>query len=382
MSNDNFDDIDPNGSVWDEPEDLTHLEETQLSPNAPDDLAETQPFIDEGETADLGGQEPPPSDTQPISTGKKKRGGSFMKNLGLYISIFLAIMAISAFSGFRYALYQRQENEKVQRARLAAEQYQLAMQDMQKGDYSTASQRLEYVIKMYPAFPGAPEQLSQALLASQSTATPTAVPTATIEPTPDNREAEDLFQQAINSSNSEDWDTVLNALDTLRNTKPDFHTVDVDGMYYVALRNRGVKKIGNGDLEGGIFDITQAEKFAPLDGMAANYRQWAEWYLTGASFWEVDWNQAYYYFSQIVPMAPNLMDSNYITAQQRLATAQVYAATTRLDEVDSYIANKYWCTAHDIFVEAAASQPLDPEMVPTAAYIASKCELNPNSYAP
>jgi tetratricopeptide (TPR) repeat protein len=383
MSNDNNDEFNPSEPLWDEPEDLTHLEETQLSPNAPDDLAETQAFLDDDSNdAEIQEQEALPSDTQPIPAQKKKRGGQWMKHLGVYVSIFLAILAISAFGGFRIALYDRQENEKVQRARVAAEQYQLAMQNMQDGDYSTAVQRLEYVIKMYPSFPGAPEQLSLALLASQSTATPTAMPTATIEPTPDNRAAEELFQQAVNSSNAEDWDTVMNALDTLRNTKPDFRTVDVDGLYYIALRNRGVKKIGNGDLEGGIFDITQAEKIAPLDGMAVNYRQWAEWYLTGASFWEVDWDQAYYYFSQIVPMAPNLMDSNFITAQQRLATAQVYAATTRLDEVDYYIANKYWCTAHDIFVEAAANKPLDAEMVPTAQYIASKCELNPNSYAP
>lgn len=382
MQNDNFDETIPSQPEGDASEDLTHLEETQLSPSAPDDLAATQPYLDNAENiADTQPLVTETSDTQPLPK-KSKKDNKLIQRLGIGISIFIAIVAIGAFSGFQVGLGDRRKNENVQRVRIAAEQYQLALFNMQDGDYSTAAQRLEYVIKMYPEFPGAAEQLTVALLASQATATPTVVPTATLEPTPDNREAEELIQQAENSIVGGDWDTALAALDTLRSTKPEFRTVDVDGMYYIALRNRGVKKASNGDLEGGIFNITQAELFAPVDAEANNWRTWAELYITGASFWEVDWGQVETYFSQIVPYAPNLMDSDFFTAQDRLATAQVESAKTKLDKIPFHMANRYWCTANDIFNQVSAVTSLDPEIVPTAEFVKSKCELSPNSYAP
>lgn len=382
MQNDNFDETIPTQPERDEPEDLTHLEETQLSPNVPADLAATQAYQD-----DSAGIEDPPgmeteiSDTQPLPKVKKK-GNQLLRRISIGVSLFIAIVAIGAFSGFQVGLGDRRQNENVQRARIAAEQYQLALVNMQNGDYTTAAQRLEYVIKMYPDFPEAAEQLTVALLASQATATPTVVPTATLEPTPDNRKAEELILQAENSVAGGDWDTALAALDTLRQTKPDFRTVEVDGLYYSALRNRGVKRASNGDLEGGIFDITQAELFAPIDAEANNWRDWAEDYITGASFWEVDWVQAESYFSQIVPYAPNLMDSNFFTAQDRLATAQVESSKTKLDDIPYYMANRYWCTANDIFNQVSAVTSLDPQIVPTAEFVRSKCELSPNSFAP
>ena len=54
-------------------------------------------------------------------------------------------------------------------------------------------------------------------------------------------------------------------LDTLRRKDPAFHTVEVDGMYYFALRNLGVDLIQAGNLEGGIYELTLAERFAPLE---------------------------------------------------------------------------------------------------------------------
>ncbi len=382
MQNDNFDETMPSSPQGEEPEDLTHLEETQISPTAPADLAATQPFVDgELDPGTPDGTDDLPGDTQPLPK-KAKKNNKLLRRISVGFSIFIAIVAIGAFSGFQIGLGDRRQNENVQRARIAAEQFQLAMVNMQDGDYTTASQRLEYVIKMYPDFPGAAEQLTIALLASQATTTPTVMPTATLEPTPDNREAEELIQQAQNSIAGGDWDTAIAALDTLRNTKPDFRTVDIDGMYYVALRNRGVKRASNGDLEGGIFDITQAELIAPVDAEANNWRTWAELYITGASFWEVDWVQVESYFSQIVPYAPNLMDSDFFTAQDRLATAHVESATTKLDQIPFLMADRYWCTANEIFNEISAVGALDPEIVPTAEFVRSKCELSPNSFAP
>ena len=93
-------------------------------------------------------------------------------------------------------------------------------------------------------------------------------------------------------------------------------------MLFVALRNRGIDKIAQlHDLEGGNYDLTLAERFGPLDSEARNWRDWADLYIRGASFWDVDWGQAIYYFSQLASAAPNLSDLSGWTASSRYMDA-------------------------------------------------------------
>ena len=111
---------------------------------------------------------------------------------------------------------------------------------------------------------------------------------------------------------------------------------------------------------------------------ADSYRQWASWYITGASFWEVNWGQAVTYFGYVVPVAPNLYDSSYITATNRLATAQVGYSYDLVEEADYLLYLKGWCEAHELFRQAADYAPLDPTVQPTADFAAWKCEGNPD----
>jgi hypothetical protein len=92
-------------------------------------------------------------------------------------------------------------------------------------------------------------------------------------------------------------------------------------MFYVAYRNRGAQNIGAGNLEQGIYDLTLAERFGVLDTEAVGYRTWARYYITGASFWGVDWAQAIYYFEQVAPQYPNMHDGTGWTASQRYVEA-------------------------------------------------------------
>ena len=97
-----------------------------------------------------------------------------------------------------------------------------------------------------------------------------------------------------------DWTGAIDTLLLLRKNYPDYMAVKVDDMLFVALRNRGIDKIAQlHDLEGGNYDLTLAERFGPLDAEARNWRDWAELYIRGASFWDVDWAQSVYYFSQL-----------------------------------------------------------------------------------
>ena len=164
-----------------------------------------------------------------------------------------------------------------------------------------------------------------------------------------------------------DWEGAINALLSLRQKYPEHMAIDVDGMLYIALRNRGIDKISiDADLEGGNYDLTLAERFGPLDAEAKNWRDWAELYIRGASFWDVDWEQATYFFSQLAPSAPNLRDASGWTASERYLKAL-------LGYGDWLAANGQWCTARDKY-ELYLTLIADPQVQPTAEFVFEKCD--------
>jgi hypothetical protein len=142
--------------------------------------------------------------------------------------------------------------------------------------------------------------------------------------------------------------------------------VEVDGMLFLALRNRGRDKIINkADLEGGIYDLTLASRFGILDTEATGILNWSTLYITGASFWEIDWGQAAYYFSQVAPHVPNLRDGSGLTAAQRYRTALFNSAKLLAQQ-------KRWCDAA-AQLEIALSIASDPELEQAYADVAQRC---------
>lgn len=84
---------------------------------------------------------------------------------------------------------------------------------------------------------------------------------------------------------NKEWGQAVEAIQRLRDKNVNYRSVDVDGMYYIALRFLGIENVSRGQLEVGIYNLTLAERFAPLDVEAQNYRNWARMYLSAASFW-------------------------------------------------------------------------------------------------
>jgi tetratricopeptide (TPR) repeat protein len=294
---------------------------------------------------------------------------------------FLAVLVLaliaggSAFAGYNSAIDQRTRYQSTLVAGEATNQYILAQQDIAIGNYDRARQRLEYIIKIDPNYPNASEQLAFVLTQQRITATPTFVPTPTLTPTPDYRGRDDLFTQAQNLLIGRDWSGTIDTLLLLRKNYPDYMAVKVDDMLYVALRNRGIDKIAQlHDLEGGNYDLTLAERFGPLDAEARNWRDWADLYIRGASFWDVDWSQAVYYFSQLASAAPNLSDASGWTASNRYMDAL-------LGYGDWFAAREQWCDAqaqYDTYMTLLAS----PQVEPTAIYAADKCTQASNPPPP
>jgi tetratricopeptide (TPR) repeat protein len=321
------------------------------------DTARTIPDLPEGES-----QSSPEGEVSGIVLS---RGWIWL--LVISLIALLAIAGGSAYSGYLSGIEQRTSLEATLVALSAKEQFDLGVQDIEAERYDIARQRFEYVIKINPGYPGVTEKLALVLLELNTTATLTPVPTVTLTPTPDMRGAEELYSHGQLLLAERHWTEAIETLLELRKNEPDYKAVKVDGMLYIALRNRGVQKIlSEADLSGGTYDLTLAEAFGPVDYEASNYRKWADLYVTGASFWGLNWGQAVHYFGQIVLVAPNLRDATNITATERYRQAvQNYG--------DMLIANDQWCQAQELY-QNAFNLTGNPVLEPTVTWLSNRCE--------
>jgi len=221
-----------------------------------------------------------------------KRGRTFL----ISALILLVILGITVFAGYQQGISIRKENKLAIVTQQLTEQFKFATDDIQAGRYEIARQRLEFIISNDPGFPGAQEKLTQVLVLMN---VPTLTVTPSLTPTPDFSGAEQAYAKAGQLIAAQDWPGALGALDEMRKLNPAYQQSQVDGMYYFALRNYGYDLITKqGNLEGGIYQLTLAERFGPLDRDANGIREGARVYIIGASFWELDWSQAVFYFGQ------------------------------------------------------------------------------------
>ena len=213
-------------------------------------------------------------DTAPIKVktqGGKKSGPRRWPWVVLGLFLLIAGVLAGGYYGYQEGIRNRLSRQATEIAIRAKEQFDLGNQNMADGNYEMARKHFEYVAQIAPGFPGITQKLTQVMVVLTHTdVPPTAVPMATkpplVTPTPDTRGVEDLIKQAQDNLRNKDWDAAIATLDNIRNIDPTYRVVDLDGMYYIALRFRGMDKIlKNGSLEGGAYDLAQAESFAPID---------------------------------------------------------------------------------------------------------------------
>ncbi len=285
-------------------------------------------------------------DTQPIKPIKK---APRWRSILISVLGFLLLIGLGSFGGYSSGIGVRKSAKNEIISKQVSEQYTLALVDIEFGRYETAKERLQFVIDNDSSYPGASEKLTQVLVLS-SIPTPTPAPTVTA--TPDFSGAESAYQRAQQLISAQDWPGALTALDTIRKLDSTYKTAQVDGMYYFALRNNGYDLITKqGNLEGGIYYLTLAERFGPLDNTAMGLREGARMYITGASFWQLDWKQAVDYFSQVSAGWPSLWDGT-MTASDRYH----FALMRYGDEL--YIQQSY-CSASEQYIIAATFGALD-----------------------
>ncbi len=359
-----------------------NIEETQPTP-INDPVGKTQPVKVEAGSLELtqpvivnpaGVENTAPT---PAAPQKAKRWPIILGG----ILVVLLLAALGAYQGYRAVISDRAQAYHDQSTQLATEQFMLGVQEQNQGHYELAKRHFEYVIQIDPNFPEVKDHLAQVMLAAALARTPTItpeviLPTATIAftPTPDTRGEEEIFNNARDLLASKEWVKALEVLDTLRNKNIGYRPVEVDDMYYVALRNRGLFYINSGRLESGLYDLALTELFGPLDIDANGLRTWARLYLSGASFWEVRWDKVVEIFAQIYPYYPNLHDINGFTALERYRKGS-------LGYGDQLARENKPCDAYDQYKNAQEARN-DPAVEPTMKAVYDLCHPPTNTPGP
>lgn len=331
--------------------------------------------------------------TEPVKKTKEKkpkkkfferRFSWFLMGILLCLLILVIGILLGAWGGVneRVALAETQAVPKIET------QLESARTDIEEERYEVALSRLDWILEEMLEYLS-DEQLdevgelySQALLnisiSTSATLQPTSTPAEpTQTPTPDLRGEEEIYLNAQALIAAESWDEAIQMLESLREKNMDYKAVQVDGLFFVALRNRGVQKIlEEGSLEPGIYDLTLAEQFAPLDSTAESYRTWARLYLTGASYWDVDWYQVVYYFEQVYQALPYLMDGSNVSATERYRLGAINYG------LELAVAGDY-CAAQE-YIDKALAIKDDAELQPTAEWVIEKCykQQNPPTKVP
>ena len=404
---------------------MNNDETRPVSTAAPDESGKTEPTSPAaGEAAN-----PQPEHTlQTRITGTLRKGCSRIWVVWALIALVLlcSIAALSGFGGYRAGNQMRQDSARKATAAIAQTQFAMAMQDIDAGRlrlvptrlasfrqwpsdqrllspevqmelqvqfelaqgdlhekrYEAARARLEWIIEWNPGFPGVTDLLAETLYQMSITATPTLAPTPTPippTPTPDLRGVEALFSDSQKALLGGNWTVAIETLLTLRKRDATYKAVQVDDMLYVAYRYRGLDEIkGNGktdptitqvDLEGGMYDLRLAENYGPLDVDALKYRRWAQWYVAGASFWNVDWKRAVDYFALVANEAPYLVDVNRWPAIERYRYALIKYG-------DQLTAGGDCPGASEQYQKALDLGP-NPTLEPTATAVAGGCVTPP-----
>ena len=313
------------------------------------------------------GQQPQNSKGGKKEQKKKKKGkGSLFGWILLGIVLMIALGVFGGILGYNTAINARQAEYKRRSMMAAAEQYTMAISDIQQGKYQNAKTRLDYVIEVDRDYPGAMETYQQVMLALYPTASPTPMMTSTPAPTPtqDTRGEEEMFQSIQQAIYAQNWEYAIDMIKVLRDRNIAYRGLEVDGMYYIALRNQGIQQINSGNLEQGIYDITLAEALGPIDNNADSLRNAARAYLSGAGFWEINWSKALEYYSTAAMTLPNMYDNaTRLTANQRYAQASFHVA-------DEYVAREDYCGAIPYYEqEMPIAGDETVQMTATAVYL-------------
>lgn len=317
----------------------------------------------------------------------------------LGLLILLILTAIGAGIGYTTAIQARKVAETNQRLELATTSFVKAERDIANGDLQMASQRLQYIMTIYPAYPGLDEKLKEVLTAialanPDASAAPQPTPDAAFTPvaTKDTSEVRVLLPQAQNQFNSNDWKGLLDTINKMRNIDPSYEALTVDGLYFYALRNNGVAKINSGHLEVGLYYLAMAASIASLDQEALSLASFARMYLDAESYFGIDYYKSTELLAEVAKQVPNMLDVSGYSAKQRYVESMTGIGDLLMKNLDycnaivQYETAKNILSSEDLALKLQQAQEYcsNPPAIPTPTLDPNAPEptATPNSYNP
>jgi tetratricopeptide (TPR) repeat protein len=197
---------------------------------------------------------------------------------------------------------------------IIAQRYLAGLQKLDTGEYESAIDEFDYILSVDPdhAFARQGIEEAQARIAARPTPTPEFNPEQVIE---------DLYQQATEQYEAEEWADAAATLTQVRAVDPTYEAQAVADMLFGSLYNAGMALLEEDRFEEGIFYLDQAIALRP-DDPASEEAQWerdmAELYMVALGYWGVDWDLCIERFEQLYALAPGYKD-----VYQRLYGAHV-----------------------------------------------------------
>ncbi len=225
----------------------------------------------------------------------------------IFAAILLIVLAGAGWIGYRSGQQLQATQAQATLAAGLDSQWRLAEQDIAAGRDRFALQRIEYIVSIDPAYPGASERL--ALLRSSLAVT---APAPTITPTrrPVAEDPAAILADMKRYAEEQNWDAVIDEAARLRTLARDFEPQTVDQLLFQALRNRGLQRIQGDEVELGIADLDYAALFAPLDQEALSYREYGRMYLAGIGNYGLNWARSVSALSELYAIGPYYKDAN------------------------------------------------------------------------
>ena len=289
-------------------------------------------------------------------TGKKNGMRAPLSPFAAGLFAILAIVvsiSVMAYCGYRAGVKQRAAAAATEVANEVQMQYSLAIQDMQIGQPGVALQRLEYILKVNPDYPGAADLLAKAREDTNVVGLRTAHPTEVLQRDEDRISAEERFKLLVLSYQRRDWSETVQRASDLKVTDVDHRSETVDSMLFVSLRSRGIERIDSGLLELGMTDLEHSEQIMSLDNVALQRRRWASLYLAGMAFWELNWQLVIENFSVLNEIAPNFQG-----ARSLLREAHISYGNELLQAQESCLAKEQFGAAQKIAVDSKTEEQL------------------------
>jgi hypothetical protein len=278
-----------------------------------------------------------------------------MRGLGILLLVlaglltwYLVIFYLGWQSG-QTALEEKRANELVAQV---DRQVSLAQENVDQGSYALALRRIEWILERAPdhtqalALRRQAEAGLAAILTPQtpervnptSTPVPLPSPTVTLAPIED---PDGELQRIDLLVAGETWEEALPALIAFQWQFPDKNRKETDRMLYEAYIGLGLELVQGEQVELGLSYLEQAEKLGDLPQSVTDYRIWAELYLQGIAFYNVNWGATAYYFRDLCLAAPF-----YQSSCDRLHESLIAFG-------DQYVSSLDWCPALSLYEEAA-----------------------------